>query len=102
MYRVVQESYENYIKDFYPEHINDHRYKIAKPLKLLFDLELYEVEKNKQGKDYKKISHMIYLLNENIDKYQNFKSFLWSLESRNIYGYNYEILDEAEFNELTN
>ncbi len=38
------------------------------------------------------------LLNQIID---NFKSFLWSLESKGIYGKNYGIMSDKEFAELT-
>ncbi len=50
--------------------------------------------------NYQKLEHFIYLLKNNISEYPNFKSFLWSLESRGIYGKNYEVLSEEEFSEL--
>jgi hypothetical protein len=50
--------------------------------------------------NYQKLEHFIYLLKNNIDVYPNFKSFIWSLESRGIYGKNYEVLSEEEFSEL--
>ena len=37
---------------------------------------------------------------KNIKKYPNFKSFLWSLESRDIKGRNYGVLGNVEFFEL--
>lgn len=52
--------------------------------------------------NYQKLEHFIYLLKNNIDVYPNFKSFIWSLESRGIYGKNYEVLSEEEFSELVN
>lgn len=47
-----------------------------------------------------RLEHFIYLLNKNINKYPNFKSFLWSLESRGIYGKDYNVLAGEEFSEL--
>lgn len=100
MYRIVCESYENYKKDFLPNNTNDYRYIITKPLELILDLSLYEKEKNNNTIDYRKLEYFIYLLNENIHKYPNFKSFLWSLESRGIYGKDYGVLSKEEFSEL--
>ena len=100
MYRIVCESYENYKNDFLPDNTNDYRYRITKPLELILDLSLYEEEKNNNTINYQKLEHFIYLLKENIHKYPNFKSFLWSLESRDIYGRDYGILSEEEFSEL--
>lgn len=100
MYRIVCESYENYKNDFLPDNINDYRYTITKPLELITDLSLYEKEKNNNTANYRKLEHFIYLLNKNIHEYPNFKSFLWSLESRGIYGKDYGILAKEEFFEL--
>ena len=58
MYRIVCESYENYKNDFLPNNTIN----------------------------YQKLEHCIYLLEKNIYKYPNFKSFLRSLESRSMYG----------------
>ena len=101
MYRIVCESYENYKKDFLPNDTDDYRYKITKPLELILDLDLYESEKCSNTINYKKLEHLIYLLKKNIVKYPNFKSFLWSLESRGINGKNYGVLSNEEFNELS-
>ena len=84
MYRIVCESYENYKNDFSPNNTNDYRYKITKPLELILDLSLYEEEKNNNTINYQKLEHFIYLLKKNIHEKPNFKSFLWSLESRGI------------------
>jgi hypothetical protein len=100
MYRIVCESYENYKRDFLPDNINDYRYTATKPLELILDLSLYEKEKNNNTINYKKLEHFIYLLNKNINEYPNFKSFLWSLESRGICGKNYDVLTGEEFSEL--
>lgn len=100
MYRIVCESYENYKNDFLPNNTDDYRYIVTKPLELILDLSLYEKEKNYNTVNYQKLEDFIYLLKDNIDKYPNYKSFLWSLESRGIHGKNYEVLSKEEYNEL--
>ncbi len=100
MYRIVCESYENYKNDFLPNNTDNYRYIITKPLELIVDLSLYEKEKMNNTMNYQKLEHFIYILKNNIDEYPNFKSFLWSLESRGIYGKNYEVMLEKEFIEL--
>lgn len=101
MYRIVCESYINYKKDFFPNNTLDYRYKVAKPLELVVDLEIYKEEKLANTLNYQKLEHLIYLLKEDINKYNNFKSFLWSLESRGIYGKNYGVLEDKDFKELS-
>lgn len=100
MFRIVCESYENYKKDFLPDNTNDYRYEITEPLELLLDSSLYEKEKERNSINYKKLEDFIFLLKKNIKKYPNFKSFLWSLESRDIRGRNCGVLGDAEFFEL--
>lgn len=101
MYRIVCESYENYKKDFLPNNTDDYRYKIAEPLELIVDLTLYKKEKANNTIKYQKLEQLIYLLKDNINKYPNTKSLLWSLESRGLYGKNYEVLSNEDFNELS-
>lgn len=100
MYKIICESYKNYKNDFLPNNSNDYRYIITKPLELILDLSLYEKEKINNTMNYQKLEHFIYLLKNNIDKYPNCKSFLWSLESRGIYGKNYGVMSKEEFIEL--
>lgn len=100
MYRIVCESYENYINDFSPNNINDYRYKVAKPLELILDISHYEREKANNTLKYQKLEQLIYLLKKNIDIIPNFKSFIWSLESRGIYGKNYDVLSQEDYTEL--
>lgn len=100
MYRIICESYENYKKDFLPDYKDEYRYVITKPLELLVDLDLYEKEKAENTLNYQRLEDFIYNINKNIDDYPNYKSLLWTLESRGICGKNYEIMDEEEFTEL--
>lgn len=101
MYRIVCESYGNYKKDFLPNNTDDYRYQVAKPLELILDLSLYEKEKKDNTTNYQMLEQFIYLLKRDIDNYENYKSFLWSLESRGIYGKNYKVLSKEDFNELS-
>lgn len=100
MYRIVCESYKNYKSDFLPGNYGDYRYQVSKPLELLVDLSLYKKEKNLETTDYKKIEEFIYLLKKDTDKYSSYKSFLWSLESRGIYGKSFGVLSQEDFEEL--
>ncbi len=97
MYRIVCESYKNYIADFLPDNINDYRYKIMQSFRLILDLSAYMNENKKKSLDYRKLEDLIYLIKQNIEKYPNFKSFLWSLESRDILGEHYGVLSTEEF-----
>lgn len=101
MYRIVCESYENYIKDFLPHHRDDYRYKIVEHLELIVDLEKYSEEKEKNTLKYRKLESLIYLLKKHIEDYPNFKSFLWALDSRKIEGVDCGALSHEEFRELT-
>lgn len=101
MYRIVCESYENYKKDFLPNDRDNYRYRITKPLELILDLSLYEKEKSLNTLMYRKLENLIYLLKKNIREHPNCKSFLWSLESRGIYGWDYGVLSGEEFRELS-
>lgn len=100
MYRIVCESYENYKKDFLPDNADDYRYRVTKPLELVVDIPLYKSEKENNTLVYQKLEHLIYLLKRDIDKHPNFKSFLWSLESRGIYGVDYVVLSKEDYYEL--
>ena len=101
MYRIVCESYENYKKDFLPDNRDDYRYRVTKPLELVVDIPLYESEKDDKTLVYQKLENLIYLLKRDIDKHPNFRSFLWSLESRGIYGIDYGVLLKEDYEELT-
>lgn len=96
MYRIVCESYENYMRDF-ANNNNDFRYKIMLPFRLLLDKNLYEREREKNSLEYRKLNDFIWNVKEDIIKYPQFKSFLWSLESRAVNGFNYGILSEEEY-----
>lgn len=100
MYRIVCESYENYVKDF-ANTKKDFRYKVMLPFGLIIDLEKYKDEKEKETLRYKKLEDFIFLINESIEDYSSFKSLIWTLESRGIKGKYYGVLSKEEFEEQT-
>ncbi|NSW90919.1 MAG: hypothetical protein HPY74_09675 [Firmicutes bacterium] len=97
MYRIICESYKNFMNDFLPDNTSDYRYQIMQPFRLILDTSLYMEEKNKNSADFMKLEDFLYKIKRNIKKYPKFKSFLWSLESRNIFGKNYGVLSIEEF-----
>lgn len=101
MYRIVCESYENYKNDFLPNNTNDYRYRVMEPLALIVDLSLYKQEKDNNTINYQKLEDLIYLIKQDMEQYPRFKSFLWSLEARGIYGKANGLLSEEDFNELS-
>lgn len=85
MYRIFCESFKNYIKEFEQAGaVDEYRYLIVLPLKLITDLELYKTEKAKHSLLYRQGSDLLYYMASNIDKYPKFKAFLWTLEPRGI------------------
>ncbi|RKD32291.1 hypothetical protein [Thermohalobacter berrensis] len=98
MYRIVCESYRNYIKDF-NNNKNDFRYKVILPFSLILDLNKYKKEREKETLKYKKLQDFIFLIKNSIDDYPHFKSFIWTLESRGIRGQYYGVLSDEEFQE---
>lgn len=98
MYRIFVESYNNFINSIDK---NSFRIKNSKPLELLVDINKYNKEKSKESELYKKISDLIFYLNENINKFPRMKAFLWTLESRNIKGIKYNVTTNEELEEQT-
>ena len=60
---------------------------------------MYTEQKENQTLLYQKLEDLIYLLKKDIHKHPNFKSFLWSLESRGIYGIDYGVLLKEDYEE---
>lgn len=96
MYRIFCESYQNFLNTFNEDNA---RTKIAEPLELIVDTNKYETEKMKQSKIYKKLSDLIYFMNQNIQRFPKLKAFLWTLDSRDIVGKKYDISEEEELEE---
>lgn len=99
MYRVICESYINYMKDFDKKDKADFRYQIMTPFELLLDLKQYKQEKENETLKYKKLQDFIWFIKKSIENYPNFKALLWTLESREIKGKYYGVLDEEELKE---
>lgn len=98
MYRIFVESYNNFINSIDK---NSYRIKNAKALELLVDINKYNKEKSKESELYKKISDLIFYLNDNLNKFPRMKAFLWTLESRNIKGTKYNVTTNEELEEQT-
>jgi len=99
MYRVVCESYINYMNDFDKKDKDNFRYQVMIPLGLLLDLEQYKKEKQKETLNYKKLEDFIWFVKKDIKNYPNIKALLWTLESRGIKGKYYGVLNEEELKE---
>ncbi|TCK93178.1 hypothetical protein EDC19_1366 [Natranaerovirga hydrolytica] len=98
MYRIVCESYNNYIQDFSSDK-DDYRNKVIGFLRLIININTYEEEKIKCSLDYRKLETFVYRLNKDQSNYSKVSSFLWSLESRGISGVDYNAMTEEEYEE---
>ncbi len=96
MYRIFCESYKNFINSI---DLENARVEIAKPLKLITDIETYKIEEKKESEIYKKICDLIYFMEQNVEKFPKFRAFLWTLESRNMIGKKYDVSVIEELNE---
>ncbi len=96
MYRIFCESYNNYINSFEDD---NSRLRIAKPLELIVNLNLFEYEKKQCTDMYKKLCDLIYYIKENISRFPNMKSFLWTLESRKMIPKKYNISKKEDLEE---
>lgn len=100
MYRIFCEGFNNYIKEFEQSGaVDENRYLIALPLKLITDLELYKAEKAKHSLRYRQLKDLLYYMENNIEKYPKFKAFLWTLEPRGITAEYYGVESREELEE---
>lgn len=87
MYRIFCESYQNYINQYKQEmHKREYRYIIAKPMELISNPQAYFLEKRRRSDIYMQLSDLLTYIENNLDRYPEFKAFLWTLESRGIKG----------------
>lgn len=91
MYRIICESYNNYINDFEDKSSDNYRYNVMLPFKLITDIKLYEKEKELCTLNYKRAEDIIWYLGEAIDEYPRFKALLWTLESRGMTGQHFNV-----------
>ena len=96
MYRIFCESYKNFVNSFDK---NNYRLEVSKPLELIVNIDNYKEEQEKQSEIYKKLSDLIYFMDENIDRFPKLKAFLWTLSSRNIIKEKYGIASKEELEE---
>lgn len=99
MYRIICESYINYMNDF--DKKDNFRYQVMTPFELLLDLKQYSKEKESETLKYKKLEDFIWFIKKNIEDHPNFKVFLWTLESRGIRGKYYGVSNKEELKEQT-
>ncbi|WP_236932655.1 hypothetical protein [Geosporobacter ferrireducens] len=93
-------SYENYISQYENGVGHDeYRYKIAKSIELLKNPDAYMQNKNANSMAYKKISDLIFYMQEHIEQFPKFKAFLWTLESRDMKGKYFGVVPEEELKE---
>ena len=93
MYRMFCESYQNYISQ---NNTNDYRSKIAKPLGLIADADLYNREKDCESDLYKCLSDLLLFMKQNTAQFPRFKAFLWTIESRGMTGKSYGAANESD------
>lgn len=96
MYRIFCESYDNFKNSFQED---NYRLEVTKPLELLTNMENYEEEKKKETEKYKKLSDLIFFMQNNIKKYPRLEAFLWTLSARNMEPKLYNIAEEEELEE---
>ena len=100
MYRIFCESFYNYIKEYEQSGaLDEYRYLIARPLKLIADPGLYNTEKPKDSPLYRQVSDLLYYMENNIEKYPKFKAFLWTLEPRGITAGYYGVVSQEDLEE---
>lgn len=100
MYRIFCESLNNYIKEFEKASaMNEYRYLIALPLKLITDLEVYNIEKAKESMIYRQVGDLLYYMENNFEKYPKFEAFLWTLEPRGITSKYYGVVSQEDLEE---
>lgn len=99
MYRILCESYANYMNALEAIDHDCYRYKVMLPLRLLTDIDLYNNEKLINSLDYKKISDFIFYVGRNIVMFPRLKALLWMLESRGMVGKQYNLVSEVDLKE---
>ena len=81
MYRIFCESYINYRERNCGDH---YRLKISEVFSLIVDVDYYQREKEKESIIYKKLCDLLVYMENHLEDFPRFKSFLWTLESREI------------------
>lgn len=95
MYRIFCESYKNFKESIK----NGARIEDVVPIELLVNIEEYQKQKKQETTLYKKVCDLLYYMEKNIKNYPKFKAFLWTLDSRNIQGKEYNVSSSEELEE---
>ncbi|MBP3502645.1 MAG: hypothetical protein J6K42_04110 [Clostridia bacterium] len=98
MYRIFCESYQNFINSMDKE---SYRIQVSEPLNLIVDLNKYEDEKEKKSDLYKKLCDLINYMYNNVGRFPRLKAFLWTIDSRNIKGKQYNVSKKEDLEEQT-
>lgn len=100
MYRMFCKSLENYLSGFTARgYQNDYRYRIAKSLNLLADEDAFIAARENRTTEYFRICDLLQYMSDNIEHYPKFKAFLWTLESREMYGEQSNLVNETDLRE---
>ena len=70
------------------------RYWMAKPLELLFDIDLFNYHKKEHSLWYMNICELVFYMHDNLDRFPKFKAFLWHTEG---YGYSFSYFNRHDF-----
>lgn len=98
MYRIFCESYKNFLETLDKD---NYRLRITKPFELIVDIDKFKKEKKNESEIYKKLCNLIFYMQKNIKKFPRLKALLWTLESRDIKGKNYDVSNKDELEEQT-
>lgn len=96
MYRLFCESYKNYIA---LNNSNDYRAKLAEPFALIVDANRFEKEKAEETILYKSLCDLLYFLEQSKEQYPRSIAFLWTIESRNMIGKYYGVVNSQDLQE---
>ncbi|MBP7177330.1 MAG: hypothetical protein KBA53_14085 [Thermoclostridium sp.] len=100
MYKMFCKSLENYLSGFTDRGgQNGYRYRIAKNLNLLADTDAFNMARKCRTAEYFRICDLLHYMSDNIEHYPKFKAFLWTLESREMYGEQSNLVSETDLRE---
>lgn len=99
MYRIIAQSYFNYMSKLKAIDTDCYRFKLMEPLHLIFDLVSYKEEKNCNTENYQKVCDLIFYIENSLDQHPRLKVLLWTLESRDIVGKQFNVVSEIDLAE---
>jgi hypothetical protein len=93
MYRQFCKNLKNFLSI---NESDEYRFKIAKEIEVLADIEAYNKHKEKEDIKYEKITNFIFSISKFQDKYPSLKNFIWELWG---YGFDIEKIGDIEIEE---